>query len=251
MKRIIRKSLIFFALLVVIMLSSVFLLPSMLFADTYIFDAIGDDNYPGVSVTTGDSVLFHFDVSGVSLSSITSAILAIEGWDVNYPSEIDEVYFEGHDLGPMSTPSPGGTWAFSYFTIDPSWIKNGRNDARIDASIDGGFWTMAARNATLTIEGKKKKAAVEEEKVWVRDVDMTCYQVWINEDNNFEFVFWYEYENNNWVKIYDMAGIEVFSIDMPNGAANFEAVLPDGMYTVKTFHNGMETPIQEFIIGKP
>ena len=80
---------------------------------------------------------------------------------------------------------------------------------------------------------------------------MTCYQVWINEDNNFEFVFWYEYKTSNIVKIYDMAGVEVFSIDMSPGKASFEANLPDGMYTVKTFHDDMTTPIQEFIIGKP
>ncbi len=84
-----------------------------------------------------------------------------------------------------------------------------------------------------------------------RTMPLTCYQVWINDDNCFEFVFWWEYADNNWVKIYDMAGNEVFSIDMTYGKANFEACLPDGMYTVKTFHNGFEKPIQEFIIGKP
>ncbi|MCL5070703.1 MAG: secretory pathway Sec39 family protein, partial [Actinobacteria bacterium] len=80
---------------------------------------------------------------------------------------------------------------------------------------------------------------------------MTCYQVWVNKDNNFEFVFWWEYKNNNWVKIYDMSGNEVFSIDMPFGDAHFITNLPDAMYTVKTFHDDFEKPIQEFIIGKP
>ena len=79
---------------------------------------------------------------------------------------------------------------------------------------------------------------------------MTCYQVWINEDNNFEFVFWWEYRDNNWVKIYDMSGNEVFSIDMPYGDAHFIAKLPDGMYKVKTFNDQVE-PLQTFIIGKP
>lgn len=88
-------------------------------------------------------------------------------------------------------------------------------------------------------------------KTSVRTKQMTCWQVWINEDNNFEFIFWWEYGNNNWVKIYDMAGNEVFSIDMKKGNPRFEADLPDGMYTVKTFHDGFEKPIQEFIIGKP
>ena len=89
------------------------------------------------------------------------------------------------------------------------------------------------------------------EPVWVRDVQMTCYQVWVNEDNAFEFVFWWEYRDNNWVKIYDMSGNEIFSIDMPYGDAHFIANLPDGMYTVKTFNVDSVTPIQIFTIGKP
>jgi len=90
-----------------------------------------------------------------------------------------------------------------------------------------------------------------EEEIWIRNHEMTCYQVWINEDNNFEFVFWWEYKNNNWVKIYDMEDSEVFSIDMEKGSAHFEADLTDGMYTVRTFHDDYENPIQEFLIGKP
>lgn len=44
---------------------------------------------------------------------------------------------------------------------------------------------------------------------------------------------------------------EVFSIDMKYGRARFEAILPDGMYTARTYHDGLKNPIQEFIIGKP
>ena len=47
-----------------------------------------------------------------------------------------------------------------------------------------------------------------------------------------------------------MDGTEVFSIDIKYGNAKFESELPDSMYAVKTFHLS-ETPIQEFIIGKP
>jgi len=43
----------------------------------------------------------------------------------------------------------------------------------------------------------------------------------------------------------------VFSIDLKKGDARFEAGLPDGFYTVRTIHDGFETPIQEFLIGKP
>ncbi|MFC2145077.1 T9SS type A sorting domain-containing protein, partial [Actinomycetota bacterium] len=95
-----------------------------------------------------------------------------------------------------------------------------------------------------------KKTCEDDVAVKTRPSDMTCSNVWINEANNFEFIFFYEYANNNWVKIYDMAGTEVFSIDMPYGAAYFEAALHDGMYTVKTFHEAGHI-LQEFIIGKP
>lgn len=86
---------------------------------------------------------------------------------------------------------------------------------------------------------------------WVRTMPMTCWQVWINEDNNFEFIFWWEYKNNNWVKIYDMEDKLVWEIDFSLGEPRFEVDLPDGMYTVRTFHDDFENPIQEFIIGKP
>jgi len=81
--------------------------------------------------------------------------------------------------------------------------------------------------------------------------EMVCSKIAVNDDGCFEFVFSWEYDHNNLVYIYDMEDTEVFSIDMPLGAANFEACLPDGMYTVRTFHDDMETPIQEFIIRKP
>ena len=89
------------------------------------------------------------------------------------------------------------------------------------------------------------------EVVWVRTMPMTCYRVWINEDNKFQFIFWYPYRDNNWVKIYDMSGKEVYSMDMPYDNPNLIVDLPDGMYTVKTFTVGSTEPIQEFVIGKP
>jgi len=46
--------------------------------------------------------------------------------------------------------------------------------------------------------------AVDEAPVWVRTMPMTCWQVWINEDNNFQLIFWYPYKDENWVRIYDM-----------------------------------------------
>jgi hypothetical protein len=96
-----------------------------------------------------------------------------------------------------------------------------------------------------------KAAAEPEPEPWVRgDRDMVCYQVWVNDDNCFELVFWWEYADNNWVKIYDMEGNLVWETDMPYGDAHIEVCLPDGMYLVKTFHDQPE-PLQEFYIGKP
>ena len=86
---------------------------------------------------------------------------------------------------------------------------------------------------------------------WIRDHEMVCKMVWINEDNNFEFIFDYYYADNNWVRIYDMDGNMVWEIDFAHGENRFDVDLPDGMYTVKTFHLDHENPIQEFIIGKP
>lgn len=85
--------------------------------------------------------------------------------------------------------------------------------------------------------------------VWTRPMPMTCWQVWINEDNNFQFVFWYPYKDKNWVRIYDMEGSMVFEVNLPKHDPNLIVDLPDGMYKVKTFHD--QELLQEFLIGKP
>jgi hypothetical protein len=90
-----------------------------------------------------------------------------------------------------------------------------------------------------------------EEPVWVRTMPMTCYRVWINEDNNFQFIFWYPFKDNNWVRIYDISGKMVYEIDMPYDNPNLIVDLPDGMYTVKTYNVDQANPIQTFVIGKP
>ena len=94
-------------------------------------------------------------------------------------------------------------------------------------------------------------ADVEEEPVWIRTMPMTCWQVWKNEDNMFEFIFWYPYKDNNWVRIYDMEGNMVYEVDVPLEDPHIVVDLPDGMYTVKTFWLDPEKPNQEFLIGKP
>ena len=83
----------------------------------------------------------------------------------------------------------------------------------------------------------------------IRTSELVCQRVWINEDNNFQFIFLYTYADNNWVRIYDMEGNMVYEIDMPYDNPNLIVDLPDGMYTVKTFHDQPD-PIQTFVIGK-
>ena len=84
----------------------------------------------------------------------------------------------------------------------------------------------------------------------IRTMPMTCWQVFINEDNNFEFIFWWEYKNNNWIQIFDMKDNLVFEIDMEKGNTHFIVDLPDGIYKVQTFHEAGKI-LQEFLIGKP
>jgi hypothetical protein len=89
-----------------------------------------------------------------------------------------------------------------------------------------------------------------EEEVWMRDNDFQCWQVWINEQNQFEFVFVWEYANNNHVQILDQAGNIVFYIDLPKGDCHFVADLPDGTYTVQNYHEYGHI-LREFVISKP
>ena len=87
---------------------------------------------------------------------------------------------------------------------------------------------------------------------WVRgDRNMMCSKVWVNNDGCFELVFIYEYADNNHVMIYDMEGNLVYETNMEYQDAHIEVCLPDGMYTVKTYHDDFSEPLQEFIIGKP
>ena len=98
----------------------------------------------------------------------------------------------------------------------------------------------------FTITRKKAEPPVQPP---VRTKPMTCWQVWVNEDGNFQFIFWYTYANNNWVRIYDMDGNLVFEADLPHDDPNLIVDLPDGFYIVRTFFCSDE-PIQEFLIGK-
>ncbi len=136
-------------------------------------------------------------------------------------------------------------------TADESWMIINIDNIVQDETGSNDSGDVNDEKITMeNITEETEVLGIEESSPWLRNRPLTCYQVWINQYNQFEFVFWWEYKNNNWVKIYDMAGGEVFSIDMKYGDARFIADLPDGMYTVKTFHKEGKM-LQEFVIGKP
>jgi hypothetical protein len=214
--------------------------------------------------------LDNYDNSGtnVSLNSTVSVLISTAG---SYKIETNLIDSLGNNIGTFFYDIVAGTnnftdsrtTNFTYlkslpsgtFTINAFLFDNGgglQSTKAItfnhvqDSGIDGAAKVVKHKSHAIQVLSIVEPPAP----AWVRTGPMVCYQVWVNEDNNFEFVFWWEYKDNNWVKIYDMAGNEVFSIDMPYGDAHFVANLPDGMYTVKTFNDQPE-PIQTFIIGKP
>lgn len=195
--------------------------------------------------TSKRNLTFSFDYKAAGFSGYGDIDVGFDLWDgPNYQGGVEYEW-----------TSPLDVWFHDGETISSMW-KDQHGGASLPDFDYIEIWVGVYDTAKVFFDNVKltyheASGEEEEEEVWVRDHEMTCYQVWKNEANNFEFVFWWEYYNNNWVKIYDMAGNEVFSIDMKKGSAHFEAALPDGMYTVKTFHNGFEHPIQEFVIGKP
>jgi hypothetical protein len=79
---------------------------------------------------------------------------------------------------------------------------------------------------------------------------LTVSQVFVNDDGDFEFIFVSPYKDNNWLTIYDMEGNLVYSENISYSNPRTVVDLPDGMYTVRTYHSEGDI-LQEFIIGKP
>jgi len=106
------------------------------------------------------------------------------------------------------------------------------------------------------LPGACKGSSEEEEEeaaepaIWERNHEFQCWQVWVNEQNQFEFVFVWEYANNNHVQILDKEGNIVFYTDLPKGDCHFTADLPDGTYTVQNYHEAGHI-LREFTISKP
>jgi hypothetical protein len=140
------------------------------------------------------------------------------------------------------------TWYHDGATIKYMWA-----DTHSGASLPSFSWIEPFVGTWYIAEAyfdNVKLTSEDEEEAWVRTQEMTCKQVWVNEDNMFQFSFIYPYRDNNWVRIYDMAGNMVYEIDMPYDNPNIIVDLPNGTYTVKTFTAGSTEPIQTFVIGK-
>jgi len=116
------------------------------------------------------------------------------------------------------------------------------------SDLTGTVFTVVGKPA-ITVLGITETTPVEIETV--RTNQFTCWQVFVNDKNNFQLIFFWSYKNNNWLKIYDMNDKLVFQKDLAYNDPTIEVSLPDGMYKVKTYHDNWDKPLQEFIIGKP
>jgi hypothetical protein len=192
--------------------------------------------------TSNKNLKLSFGVKPEDYSSI--GYINVGFWLYKNGGYIDEAnyYYPGLSLN---------IWHSESFSISKCW-KDLRG-TNIPDFNQIGIWLEAWNggkayfdNVKLEAPGKKAEAV---EEGFIRTMPMTCYQVWVNADNKFEFVFWYPYADNNWVKIYDMSGKEVYSVDMPLDDPHIIVDLPNGMYTVKTFNDQPE-PLQTFVIGK-
>lgn len=270
-----KKMITLFAMSVVIVVSVLFLFPTYLFAPPSPILNPGNGHY---------YALMQAELSWQDAKSSAESLtyLGMHGYLATITSEAEEdfinnnlglSYWAHYWIGGYQQWEPGDdtadgwkwvtgeSWSFDHWANnepnDNDNTENGQEDHLELIYIGDSDWNDCRgeyiRYYIVEFESfKSHKGAEESEEPqpWVRDHEMTCWQIWVNDDDAFEFIFVWEYYNNNWVKIYDMAGNEVFSIDMLKGDARFTAALPDGAYAVKTFHDGFETPIQEFVIGK-
>ena len=125
--------------------------------------------------------------------------------------------------------------------------SDGTGQTRLTDNSVNDSYPSFSHNGTVAAAAA---AAPYVEPIWIRPGPMVCRNVWVNENGNFQFIFWYPYRDNNWVRIYEMSGKMVYEVDMPYDNPNLIVDLPNGMYTVKTFTVGSTEPIQTFIIGK-
>jgi len=151
----------------------------------------------------------------------------------------------GRDSGPTDE------WDNAVYDMS---VTSGNKDEILASIGNADNWDGSNNPVELPPEGsfkieENKAAASPGPVAWIRTMPMTCRQVWVNEDNNFQFIFWYPYKDKNYIRIYDMEANMVFEVDLPRHDPNFIVDLPDGFYIVRTYHD--QDMLQEFLIGKP
>ncbi len=160
-----------------------------------------------------------------------------------------------------SEPSGGWQWVTGEGWANENWGGGEPNDSGDDEDFaefrNDGTWNDVnndERDGFIVefeiCQKNKGGSETSEPEIWVRDHEFQCWQVWVNEQNQFEFVFVWEYANNNHVQILDKDGNIVFYIDLPKGDCQFVADLPDGTYTVQNYHEYGHI-LREFVISKP
>ena len=238
-----KKKLVYLIINIAILISILLVLPVKLYADPVIYT----DGNVEMKITPGyynESNTFSLKYNAnVAIGSETMVWMAVGYWNPSY-----------QQIGTL-----GRTYHITGYPYEFSMSGNITNVPNLEYHVQiyytNGSGTvinewMYSLDFALTDNPNPTTAPTVVEPVWVRTMPMTCYQVWVNEDNKFQFVFWYPYRDNNWVRIYDMNDKMVYEIDMPYDNPNLIVDLPDGMYTVKTFTVGSTEPIQTFVIGK-
>jgi len=255
-----RKRLAILSVLTVIIVGVLFLFPVQIFAQPMIGDP--GEGYVQLSVDPGAAgedteFTLKFDEP-----SATVAVSQFDNVTLDYYFAIFKFNGTWEELMNKADPEDFIIYDKMGIAHPPDKIEISRDlsEGHYFGFLEAGGALDLVENATtaqVLADGEdysnwdKVKFSIEEEKeeVFTRTMPMTCYQVWVNSDNKFEMVFWYPYRDNNWVKIYDMSGKEVYSVDMPLDDPHIIVDLPNGMYTVKTFNDQTE-PLQTFIIGK-
>jgi len=130
------------------------------------------DNQDNGSSGTGDcdmdEYLFNddsiqpieFTINVPDASSITTANLLLQNWDVDQTSgEVDNVYFNGNFAGTLT--GADDTWSTTFLSLDPTWVVTGENLVRIDIDVTNAtpWWAVDINWGQLFLNGQSSGTA--------------------------------------------------------------------------------------------
>lgn len=104
-----------------------------------------------VSKGRGEKINLQFNIPK-AYTHISSATLTIYAYDVDSPSERDEVFFNNTFIAALQGSSD--TWAENHFAIPVSAIHTGVNNLRVDVSVRNINWWVTIGWAKLVIDGE-------------------------------------------------------------------------------------------------